>query len=77
MKAKKTKGSDCMKAGNTDYAVSRKSQSSQATGLAETLESFDPKFPSVGSTYTKIPGTSNSQVQEIPVPIGNKVRPGY
>lgn len=79
MKAKKTKdaGRQSMVAGNTEYSVSRKSKSSEATGLKETLESFDPTFPSVGSTYKAIPGTSNSQVEEIPVPIGNSVRKGY
>ena len=65
------------RAGNTDYKVTRKSKSSDAQGIADLRESFDPTFPSVGSTFTKIPGTETSQVQEIPVKIGNKVRKGY
>lgn len=79
MKAKKTKDAGRMGTlpGNTEYAVSRKSKSSMNEGIKGTLESFDPTFPSVGSTYSKIPGTSNSQVVETPVNIGNRVRKGY
>lgn len=60
----------------TASTVSRKSKSSDAQGLAETMQSFDPTFPSVESQYSKSEDLSSGRV-DIPVKIGNKVPKGY
>lgn len=60
-----------------DLSVTRKSKSSQATGLKETQETYDPTFPSVSSTFTDIPGSSMNKRADHPVAFPGKVRKGY
>jgi len=69
------------KPGNTEYLVERPSQSStNSDPVKDTIEAFDKNFPSYESPkdYTPVPGTSNSQVQIVPITTGKgKVPEGF